>query len=154
ANTDWQVTPIVSGVLAVLVLVELVRYVESVNRELAAFLEFVTHDDFSATFPIAQKGRVFGRLEFAYKRLLDKYRRLNEARELNHRYLESVVEHVSVALICLDDEGSVTLMNAEAKRLFKTPHLASLHSLRRVDPSLPDELRSLADGDRILVRLT
>src|SRR5690606_10999019 len=50
--------------------------------------------------------------------------------------------------------GRVTLMNAQAKRLFKTPHLTSLQSLRRVDPSLPDELTSLADGDRILVRLT
>ena len=153
-NTDWQLTPAVSGLLALLALVELVRYVESVNRELAAFLEFVAHGDFSATFPIGRKGRVFGRLESAYKALLAKYRSLNEARELDHRYLESVVEHVSVALVCVDDAGRVTLMNAAAKRLFKTPHLTSLHSLRRIDPSLPGELEALADGDRILIRVT
>jgi signal transduction histidine kinase len=152
-STDWQLTPVVSGLAALLVLVEFVRYVESVNRELAAFLEFVTHDDFSTSFPIAQKGKAFEELESAYKLLLGKFRSLNQARELNHRYLESLVEHVSVALLCLDDVGQVTLMHAQAKRLFKTPHLNNLYSLRRVDPSLPGELASLTDGDRILIRL-
>jgi signal transduction histidine kinase len=151
-DTDWQVTPIVCALLALVVLIELIRYVESINRELSAFLEFVTHDDFSASFPIAQKGRVFNKLEFAYKRLLDKYRSMNEAREINHRYLESLVEHVSVAIICLDDKGQITLMNRQAKRLFRTPHLHDLHSLRRIDATLPGALSALGDGDRILVR--
>jgi Mn2+/Fe2+ NRAMP family transporter len=90
-NTNWQLTPVLSAVLALVALIELARYVESVNRELAAFLEFVTHDDFSSSFPIGGKGRVFHRLETAYRRLLAKYRGLNQARELNHRYLESLV---------------------------------------------------------------
>jgi nitrogen fixation/metabolism regulation signal transduction histidine kinase len=151
-STDWQLTPIVAGVLALVTLVELVRYVESVNRELAAFLEFVAHDDFSTSFPIAAKGRAFDDLEAAYGLLLDKYRGLNEARELNHRYLEALVEHVSVALLCLDDEDQVTLMNRQAKRLFRTPHLHTLHSLSRIDPALPESLEALADGDRVLIR--
>ena len=153
ANTDWQVTPVVCSALAVVVLLEIVRYVESVNRELTSFLDFVTHDDFSASFPIAQKGRVFGRLEAAYKRLLGKYRNLNQARELNHRYLETVIEHVSVALICLDDDGRVTLVNEQAKRLFRIPHFASLAALARVDPTLPNAIESLAPGDRTLIRV-
>lgn len=152
ANTDWQVTPAVAGLLAVAMLVELVRYVESVNRELSAFLEFIAHDDFSTSFPIRVKGRVFDDLEEAYGVLLAKYRGLNEARELNHRYLEALVEHVSTALLCLDDEDKVTLMNRQAKRLFRIPHLNSLQSLQRIDPALPGEIESLGDGDRTLIR--
>lgn len=152
-NTDWQVTPVVAVILALVVLIELIRYVESVNRELASFLDFVTNDDFSASFPIGDKGKVFAELEAAYKGLLAKYRSLNEAREVNHRYLESLVEHVSVALICLDDAGRVTLINGQAKRLFRLPHLGSLGALRRVDPTLPARLESLADGARQLMRL-
>ena len=37
---DWLVTPIVSGVVALLLAVELIWYVERGQRELAAFLEF------------------------------------------------------------------------------------------------------------------
>jgi nitrogen fixation/metabolism regulation signal transduction histidine kinase len=153
ANTDWEVTPFVSAGLALIALFELVRYVESVNREMQTFLAFVSHHDFSLSFPIASKGGVFRELEDAYKVLVGEYRHLNEARELNHKYLESLVEHVSVALLCLDDEDNVTLMNRQAKLLFKTPHLNSLRSLKRIDESLPSKLGSLNDGDRTLIRL-
>jgi nitrogen fixation/metabolism regulation signal transduction histidine kinase len=150
-NTDWQVTPIVCAILAIGLLVELVRYVESVNRELAGFLSFVAHGDFSVNLPLAGKGKVFRELESAYRLLAGKYRDLNLQRAANHRYLEALVEHVSIALICLDGEGAVTLMNREAKALFKTPHLANLKSFARIDAQLPEAIAGLADGDRVLI---
>jgi nitrogen fixation/metabolism regulation signal transduction histidine kinase len=152
-DTDWEVTPFVSTVLAAIVLLELIRYVESVNREMRTFLDFVAHHDFSLSFPIGRKGRVFRELEDAYRVLVGQYRELNQARELNHQYLESLVEHVSVAVLCLDDEDRVTLMNRQAKVLFRTPHLPSLQAFRRIDPSLPSKLGSLNDGDRTLIQL-
>lgn len=151
SNTAWQVTPIVCGMLAVVFLVELVRYVESVNREFAEFLSYVAHDDFGASPALARKGRVFRELESAYRLLADKYRSLNLQRAANHQYLEALVEHVSIALICLDGNGAVTLMNGEAKALFKTPHLASLKSFSRIDPQLPAAIEELTDGGRALI---
>ena len=152
-ETEWQVTPLLASALAVVVLIETIRYVESVNRELAGFLEFVAHDDFSSAVATGKSGRVFRKLEAAYKLLADKYRHLNRRRELNHLYLEALVEHVSIAILCLDDRNRVTLMNREAKRLFKTPLLGSLASLERIDPRLPAQLESLADGEHTLIQL-
>ena len=94
---------------------------------------------------------MFRELESAYRLLAGKYRSLNLQRAANHQYLEALVEHVSVALICLDGSGAVTLMNREAKALFKTPHLASLKSFGRIDPSLPTAIEELADGGRALI---
>ncbi len=150
-NTAWQITPIACGILAVGLLVELIRYVESVNRELAEFISFVAHDDFTVSLPLARKGRVFGDLESAYRLLIGKYRSLNLQRAANHQYLEALVEHVSIALVCLDGNGAVTLMNREAKALFKTPHLASLKSFGRIDPRLPAAIEELANGGRALI---
>jgi two-component system, NtrC family, nitrogen regulation sensor histidine kinase NtrY len=152
-KTEWQVTPLLAAALAVLVLIETIRYVESVNRELSGFLEFVAHDDFSSTVATGKSGRVFENLEAAYKLLADKYRQLNRRRELNHLYLEALVEHVSIAILCLDDRNQVTLMNQEAKRLFRTPLLSSLASLARIDLKLPAQLESLADGEHTLIQL-
>ena len=152
-ETEWQVTPVLSAVLAALVLIETVRYVESVNRELSGFLEFVAHDDFSSNITTRKKGRVFRKLEGAYKLLADKYRHLNQARELNHLYLEALVEHVSIAIVCLDDRNHVTLMNREAKRLLRTPFLTTLASLTRIDSRLPAQLEALQDGEHALIQL-
>jgi nitrogen fixation/metabolism regulation signal transduction histidine kinase len=151
SNTTWQATPLVCALLAVLLLVELLRYVESVNRELAGFLQFVAHHDFSVRVPLAEKGAVFRDLEDAYNVLTREYLHLNREKAANHRYLESIVEHVSVALICFDGEGAVRLMNREAQELFKTPHLVSVNSLRKIDPALPGLIKELADGSRALV---
>ena len=150
-RTAWQITPIACGILALLLLAELIRYVESVNREFAEFLSFVAHDDFAANPTLARKGRVFRELESAYRVLSGKFRSLNLQRAANHQYLEALVEHVSVALICLDGAGAVTLMNREAKALFKTPHLGSLKSFVRIDPNLITAIEDLADGGRALV---
>jgi nitrogen fixation/metabolism regulation signal transduction histidine kinase len=152
-ETEWQVTPLLAAFLAVLVLLETIRYVESVNRELSGFLEFVAHDDFSSTVATGKSGRVFKKLEAAYKLLADKYRDLNRRRELNHLYLEALVEHVNIAILCLDDRNRVTLMNREAKRLFRMPLLSTLASLERIDPKLPSQLESLRDGDHTLLQL-
>ncbi len=73
-ETEWQVTPLLASALAVAILIETIRYVESVNRELSGFLEFVAHDDFSSTVATGKSGRVFRKLEAAYKLLADKYR--------------------------------------------------------------------------------
>jgi two-component system nitrogen regulation sensor histidine kinase NtrY len=152
-ETEWQVAPLLASALAVGVLIETIRYVESVNRELAGFLEFVAHDDFSSTVATGKDGGVFRKLEAAYKLLADKYRHLNRRRELNHLYLEALVDHVSIAILCLDDRNRVTLMNREAKRLFRTPLLSSLASLERIDSRLPAQLESLADGEHALIQL-
>lgn len=152
-ETEWQVTPVVSAILAALVLIETVRYVESVNRELSGFLEFVAHDDFSSNITTGKKGRVFRQLEDAYRLLADKYRHLNQARALKHLYLEALVEHVSIAILCLDDRNQVTLMNREAKRLFRTPLLTTLASLERIDSKLPTALEALEDGEHALIQL-
>jgi signal transduction histidine kinase len=152
-ETAWQLTPVIAAVLAALVLAETIRYVESINRELTGFLEFVAHGDFSSRITTGKRGRVFEKLEAAYRLLTDRYRNLNQARELNHLYLEALVEHVSIALLCLDDDGNVTLMNRQAKLLFRTPHLNTLDSLKRIDPTLPSLLNSLTESDRTLIRL-
>jgi nitrogen fixation/metabolism regulation signal transduction histidine kinase len=151
--TDWQVTPFVAAALAIVVVVELIRYVESVNRELSAFLEFVAHDDFSANLPVGRKGKAFERLGHAYAVLMDTYRKLNRERAANHRYLESLVEHVSTALVCFDSEGNIRLMNEQAQKLFDTPRLPSVRSLRRVDAALPERIEEMRDGDRALVNV-
>jgi nitrogen fixation/metabolism regulation signal transduction histidine kinase len=153
SNTDWRATPLVCGVLAALMMIELARYVESINRELAGFLAFVSHRDFSVSFPIREKGSVFRDLEFAYDILTKEYRDLNLEKAANHQYLESLIEHVSIALICLDDAGDVKLMNRQAKELFKTQHLNSLKSFRKIDEQFPVLIDDLADGGRALINV-
>ncbi|TAJ93224.1 MAG: GHKL domain-containing protein [Gammaproteobacteria bacterium] len=152
-RTEWQITPLISGLLAAICTFDLIRYVEKTNRELATFLEFIRHHDFSVNITNPGKGRVFSDLGGAYKLITGEYQRLNLEKEAHYLYLEEVIEHVSIALICLDAEGAVALMNRSAKKLFKSPYLPSGKAFARVDKNLPEILQRLADGERHLVSL-
>lgn len=152
-RTEWQITPLISGLLAAICIADLIHYVEKTNRELASFLEFIRHHDFSVNIANPGKGRVFSELGSAYKLITGEYQRLNLEKEAHYRYLEEVIEHISVSLICLDAEGAVVLMNRTAKKLFKSPYLPSVRAYARVDKNLPEILQRLADGERHLVSL-
>lgn len=150
-DTGWIATPIVAGVLAVLSAVELIRYVEQTSRELESFLSFVAHHDFSTPLSDPKKGKVFARLQNAYRVLSGELKRLNRQKAANHQYLEAVIEHVGVALVCMDEQGTVTMMNEPARRLFGVPHLNSVRTFSRIDARLPELLERLGDGERALL---
>jgi two-component system, NtrC family, nitrogen regulation sensor histidine kinase NtrY len=148
----WVVTPVASAVVALLLAIELVWYVERGQREFAAFLSSMLHEDFS-TPPAAQnRGSSFDALESVYQQLSDEFKRLNLQKAANYQYLEAVVEHLGVALICLDEAGQVVMINEPARRLFDLPHAHWLQGLARFDERLPALVGRLRHGGRDLLQ--
>jgi len=149
-ETQWLATPIVCAALLVLATLALIRYLERTAREMAGFLNFIASHDFSIAVSIPHKEGVFRELEQAYRVLTGEFRRLNLQKASDHRYLEAVVEHAGVALVCFEDEA-VTMLNDRARRLFGEPHLVSLKSFERIDPRLEGLLRQLGHDERSLI---
>jgi signal transduction histidine kinase len=150
-NTKWLATPFVCGALVLISTFDLIRYVERTSRDLAGFLTCVAHQDFSTPAAIPYKGRVFAELQEAYGVLTGELRRLNLQKAANLQYLEAVIEHVGIALCCLDERGEVKMVNGPARRLFEVAHLNSHKSFGRVDARLPELLLQLGDGERTLL---
>jgi PAS domain-containing protein len=123
----------------------LVRYVERSDRELANFLLSISQNDFSARYPTGRPDRE-NRLHEAFRRLLLVFGKLREEREAHHQYLQTVVEHVSMGLLAVEETGEVRLMNQAAKNLFRKPFLHHVHHLAALDPGLPDVLLDMSPG--------
>lgn len=153
-NTTWVATPILCLALIAGGTAELIHYVERTTREFTTFLSFVAHHDYSTPIPMPHKGAVFKELQSAYRFLSGEFRRLNLQKAANLQHLEAVVEHVSVALCCLDERGYVRMMNKPARQLFGLPFLNSWHTFSRVDQRLPQLLQKLRDGERTLLAIT
>jgi two-component system nitrogen regulation sensor histidine kinase NtrY len=150
-NTNWLATPVLCFGLIVVSGGELIHYVERTTREFTSFLSFVAHHDYSTPISLPHKGRVFAELQSAYRFLSQEFRRLNLQKAANLQYLEAVVEHVSIALCCLDERGYVTMMNKPARHLFGLPFMNSWHTFGRIDERLPEVLQKLGDGERTLL---
>jgi|HubBroStandDraft_1064217.scaffolds.fasta_scaffold88918_2 two-component system nitrogen regulation sensor histidine kinase NtrY len=153
-DTNWLATPALCLGLIAASAVELIYYVERTTREFTSFLSFVAHHDYSTPIPLPAKGPIFRELQSAYRLLSEEFRRLNLQKAANLQYLETVVEHVSVALCCLDARGYVRMMNQPARQLFGLPFMNSWRTFGRIDPRLPDILQKMADGERTLLAVT
>jgi two-component system nitrogen regulation sensor histidine kinase NtrY len=152
-NTGWQVTPIACAVLFVLQVLELVYFVEGANRHFTAFLDAIAVRDFSQRYNLSGKGNSFEALGRAFNQITQVLQQLNTERAAQHQLLEALVEHVGVAVLCIDDTGRITLMNRAAQRLFNAPYIHNASALAKVDSRLPALVKEAVPGESQLIEL-
>jgi two-component system nitrogen regulation sensor histidine kinase NtrY len=133
--------------------VELVRYVEKTNRDLRAFLLSIKHNDFTNKFIGEKRGRSFAELSEAFNLVVGEFQNLRAEKESHYLYLQTVIEHVRIALLCFSPEGEVLLMNKAAKELLNKPYLSRLQALSRTHPQLLEVVEKLQPGERKLVKV-
>jgi nitrogen fixation/metabolism regulation signal transduction histidine kinase len=119
AHTDWYVS---MGLLVLAVIGEtvlLINFATRWSREVTRFLDAVAFDDVSASFVGLSGDTVFGELGLAMDRVIAKLRLGRAEREEQALYLQTLVNHVPVALVAIEKGKKVTLLNFAARRLFE-----------------------------------
>jgi two-component system nitrogen regulation sensor histidine kinase NtrY len=120
ARTQWYVTIALCAAAAVFEVALLIRFATQSSREMARFLDAISFDDTSQSFSGLSADSAHRELGNAMTRVLDLLRTGRAEREAQARYLQTLIAHVPVALIGVDDSGRVQLLNIAARRLFKT----------------------------------
>ncbi len=133
----------------IITLVNLVRYVERSRRELAYFLLAIKQGDFSNTYHYKKESD----LNYAFHEINTVLKDLRNEKASNFLYLQTVVEHVRVAVICFDDQYKVQLVNKAAKDLFQRPHLTSINSLEIVSPKVVNRVQLMESGERDVLKV-
>lgn len=133
----------------VITLINLVKYVERSRRELAYFLLAIKQGDFTNTYHYKKQSD----LNYAFHEINKVMKDLRNEKASNLLYLQTVVEHVRVAVLCLDDAYKVQLVNRAAKELFQRPHLTSLNSLEIVSPEVVERIKEMKSGERELIKV-
>jgi two-component system nitrogen regulation sensor histidine kinase NtrY len=139
--------------LAVLLIVEIVRFISMTNRELARFLDAVRYGDFGQRFELSEFGAGFQELGSTFTDLLNDFRASRGQQEHDLRHLKAILEHVPVPLISVYADESITLWNNAARRLFGATPIARLSDLEPFGAELPAVLATLQPGERSLARI-
>lgn len=150
---EWLITNIVVGVVIISLVYELLRYVERTNVDLANFLLSVKHNDFTQISSAPATDVAFPELHESFNEIREVYQSLRAEKESHAQYLDTIIEHVQVALICFKPEGDIQLMNKAAKILLDRPYMSHIHILNRVDPKLYSTISSLKSGERKLIKV-
>ncbi|HEC44320.1 MAG TPA: GHKL domain-containing protein [Bacteroides sp.] len=154
SQEKWYVGTGVSALLVVLLLIELYRFIDRSNLEFINLLESLKYQDFTRSYRRKYSEKTFRDLESSYKEVLSLYKEAKIDQAAQYQYLQIVLEHIQVALVCFDTEGEVILFNKAASRLFKRTGVSNLEPLKAESPELYRGMIDLEVGKRELIRIS
>ncbi len=147
------ITLILIGLLIVITLGDLIRYVEVTNKKLTRFLESIRYSDFSSGFAYDNNlGKTFKELNKSFNEVLEAFRSARADKEENLNYLNTVVQHVGTGLLSFDSEGDIKLINNSARNLLQAPQIHNIAELKPKNPELYRKLIELQPGHKALIR--
>ncbi|MEZ4775108.1 MAG: ATP-binding protein [Bacteroidia bacterium] len=150
---NWPMTKLFFGAAIAGLVIELIRYVEKTNRDLQNFLLAIKHKDFTLTFSSEKRGKSFSGLKDAFNQIIKGYQDLRAEKESHYQYLQNVIEHVSVALLCYSRNGEIMLMNHAASELLSRPYMSNISILARINEELLEAVQNIETGEKKLVKV-
>ena len=151
-KTEFIAASIFLGLISVYQIYSLIRYVTKTNRDLNRFLLSVRHSDFSQSYTNKLKGSGFDELNTAFSEVTKEFQQAKIEKEEHFRFLQTIIDHVGIALIAFNPDGEVELINNAAKKLLKIPRLGNIKDTESISPALADKLSSITPGDKDLVK--
>lgn len=153
AATDFVAVAVILAVLVVAQTMFVIHFVNRTNGELSRFFAAVRYDDFSQSFSIERLGGSFAELESALEQVMERFRDTRSEREVQRRYLETLVDHVPVAIIAVREDGHVSLLNNAARRLLESSGEHTLDDLERFGADFQRDIANARPGERTLTRI-
>lgn len=131
---------------------ELIKYIERNYRILGNFLMGIQQNDFSYAGKF-HKNVMDKQLGKAFHHVAELVENLRLDAETNYQYLQTVVNHVDVGILCFDKTGKVNLVNKSARDFLGLPNMRSLDSLRKIDTGFYELILNLNPGERKLYKI-
>ena len=142
-QTPYFLAAFWTGLFSVVGFFELIRFIDSEHREMRFFIEAIEQNDFSISMGNSRVVPKKYELKILYDSLINTYRKLRSEKESQHRFLQTLVEHIGVAILCYDEEEKIVLINRAAKDLLGKEHWYKLEALAKLDADLYELLKEI-----------
>ncbi|TVR69581.1 MAG: ATP-binding protein [Marinilabiliales bacterium] len=150
---SFHITPLLIGLIIILQIVLLFKYVDKVNRDLTSFLESIRFSEFTLTFQTRGMGASFDELNKAFNDVIQDFQKVRSEKEEHFQYLQSIVQNIDVSILAYQRDGTVEMVNKSAKKLFQVSSLRNIKSLETISPELVATLTEIKPGENKLVRV-
>ena len=152
-KTDWFFTPLVISLLLLVVVADLIRYVEKTNSDLTQFLLSIRQGGFTNAFTGGQRGSSQMKLGDAFNQIIAEFQKISREKESQYIYLNALNENIGISLISYDESGNIQLMNPAAKALLCKPYLKNIKDITAIDNGLYRTITTLKSGERLVTKV-
>ncbi len=151
-NTNYHITTITLGIVAILQITLLISYAERTNHMFVKFLNAIRYDDFSQTYTTKGLGRSFDNLNREFNKVILKFQEIRAEKEANYHYLRTIVQHIAIGLLVFDEKGQVQLINQTAKQLLDVNRLNHINQFREEHQELVQYFSQTESEKRELIK--
>lgn len=152
-ETTLLTTALLLGLVILIQIFALIKYVDKTNLHLARFFNALEYQDYTQSFINKDLGSSFDELNSAFSVIFEKFREMRGEKEEQFRYLQTVVQHIGIALIAFGENGQVDFFNNAAKKLFGLAVLRNIDALNEKSPELAEQLKEIQIGKRQLLNV-
>lgn len=142
------------GLLLAGVLVSLFRYIDRSNRDLAHFFNSIKYNDFTFESGLEEMGESFAQLSKGFSLVNQKFQEIRADKEAEHQFLQILVGHVDIGLLCINGQEEIILMNPALQKLLRKSYLVKIQGLAKVHEQLFETVQNLKPGQRELLKIS
>lgn len=151
--TTLTITMIMAALVVLIQVVALIYYVDRTNRVLNDFLQSIRYSDFTRTFQVETTDTNFDKLKATFNDVIKDFQSVRAEKEESYYYLQTVIQHIGIALIAYQKDGTVELINNATKKLFQVRTLNNIQALREFNPELVQKLLTIRHGENLLLKI-
>lgn len=144
---------IILGMLLILQVYELIRYVQRTNRELAKLLLSIKNNDFTVSFNSMKEDRQFRELHHAFQQIIEAYKEVKIEKEAQYEYLRLIVRHIKVGIISIKGEDDIALINQPAMDILQTGTYHYWHNLKNSHPRFVEQIARMREQESRLIEI-
>jgi two-component system, NtrC family, nitrogen regulation sensor histidine kinase NtrY len=152
-QTNRPATTLFIFLILVFQSVNLIYYLNRVNRDLANFLVFLQENDTTLAFSQKKIENNFKGLTFHLNKINRKLQEVRIEKEQQYQYLQAVIEHVGIGLISYDENGDIELLNKSAKEIFGISNIGNIKIIETQFPELSSVFREINQMNPKLLKI-
>ena len=152
-KTQLTFTTIAVLLFAVVQIMLLIRHVDKTNQLLNSFLQSIRYSDFTRTFQVESTDSSLNKLKTTLNEVIRDFQSVRAEKEESYHYLQTIIQHIGIALIAYQRDGSVELINNATKRLFQVRNLPNIQVLSGYSYELVQKLLTIKHGENALVKV-
>jgi nitrogen fixation/metabolism regulation signal transduction histidine kinase len=151
---NWYAATAVTAVLIITLLIELFHFIDRSNRDLYNMLLSLKQKDFSQSVANTFSEKSFRKLEEIFNEIRNVYRDASIEREVHYQYLQFIINHINVTLICFRDDGTISVFNPAARKMLGVTAPDNISIIKNINKELYELILRLSSGQNELIRLT
>lgn len=144
---------LILGFLLILQLMEIIRFVNTTNREITKFFDAIRQSDFTINMSKDYLGKSYKGLFESMQMLLNTYKQVKIEKEAQLHLLQQIISHVPAGIIVVREDKDIILINDAAKILLNIPEYKTWNNVSVKAQSFAKAIENLPSAGRFLTEI-